>query len=1115
MMRYTLEKITGEIVDIFGKTGTDPGSNGWNDIPPTYFAGDEFWTSWSKDQTLVRKASVKNGVTSNPGIFMVNAEWDSIAKNSFDSLGMHRCDCGTLGIDQNTLKHSIVMYPNPSSDQSVTISASEKIEFVSVMNELGQVVYSEEFITSQKSFTINNEILTSGIYIITARFVDQCSLYRQINSTLVPFNSFIMVSQKKTILIVLISLFSLCFFGQGVVEGIVTDAVTGETLIGVNVVYAPGQGVVSDIDGFFSIELENGSYTLVISYVGYIPQNKKITVEDRKVNLDVELKNITLGEVEVVGDLAKSRETPVAFSTINPAQIQEELAAQDIPLILNSTPGVYATAQGGGDGDARINIRGFSQRNVAVMIDGLPVNDMENGWVYWSNWFGLDLVTQTIQVQRGLGASKLALPSIGGTMNIITAGISQKRKISIKQEVGDHGYLRTSLGYTSGQLKHGWGITVAGSYKRGNGWVDRTFTEGWFYYAKIDKKFGKHILSLTAMGAPQKHGQRRYKKPIATYDSAYAADLGVTQNPGDYFNYTYIDTVSMVNKGLRYNSDWGKYTTLDGKDITLNDKKNYYFKPLYTLRHFWSASDKFYLSNIVYLSMGNGGGTSLKRSVTTNPAPGYITEEGQINLQKYYDINVNNYDPLFPDEPKSYQYLRSNVNDHNWIGLLSTFNYKISNKFILSGGIDLRRYVGTHYEEVYDLVGGAYSLDAYNANRDPFTQLRVGDKINYYNDAIVEWGGFFAQLEYKTGPFSAFLNLTGAITGYKKIDYFAPKELTVNDTVLQISYGQEIEYEGQTYNDSSPGLDWAQSDWKWIPGFTIKAGANYNVSEKSNFFINLGYLSKAPVFNNVYDRYSVDMIRDIENEFIKAIELGYSFKSWNFALNTNAYYTVWENKPGQPISYPINDDETGYGNIQGMDAVHMGIELDFTFKILKNLELDGLLSLGNWRWTSADSVRLYDDNNQLVDTKYFNAEGVHVGDAAQTQIGGSLRYEPIKYLYVSGRATWFDRYFSDFDPFSLDPLSNPGSFDEDGNPVDAWKTPSYLLVDFHAGYSFFIKKVRLDLRGSVLNALNQKYISDARDNDSFSTSTNSHDAMSAGVFFGMGTRFNLSLRVSF
>ncbi|MCD4729218.1 MAG: carboxypeptidase-like regulatory domain-containing protein [Bacteroidales bacterium] len=920
-----------------------------------------------------------------------------------------------------------------------------------------------------------------------------------------------MASRLKTIIIVLLCLYSLNFFGQGSVEGVVSDAISGESLIGVNIVYALGKGVISDINGLYKIELENGSYTLTFSYVGYISQTKEININNNNITINVDLKNITLSEVEIVGDLARSRETPVAFSTITPVQLDEELASQEIPMILNSTPGVYATQQGGGDGDARINIRGFSQNNVAVMIDGLPVNDMENGWVYWSNWFGLDLVTQTIQVQRGLGASKLALPSVGGTMNIITSGIKQKQKIKFKQEVGDKGYLRTSLGYTSGQLKGGWGITFAGSYKRGNGWVDRTFTEGWFYYLKVDKKLGKHIISLTAMGAPQEHGQRRYRKPIATFDSAYASSLGVNKTPDEYFNTLYLDPVSMVDKGLRYNPDWGKYTTNSGEEITLNDKKNYYHKPLFTLRHLWSASDKFYLSNILYLSLGNGGGTATKRSVN----PTYITEDGQINFQEYYDINLINFDPEYPDSgPKSYQFLRSNKNNHNWIGLLSTFNYKINDEFTLSGGLDLRRYVGSHYEEVYDLLGGTYMLDTRNSNRNPKDQLIEGDKINYYNDAIVEWAGLFSQLEYKIGNFSAFINLTGAYTGYKKIDYFAPKELKVGDTVLAIGYGKEVEYNGQIYDTNSPGLDWAQSEWKWMPGFTVKGGGNYNLSERSNIFANLGYMSKAPLFRNVYERNTLNLLGNIENEFIKAIELGYSYRSRIFSFNTNTYYTVWENKPGRQVPIPLDDENIGYFNIQGMDALHIGVELDFVVKILDNLKIDGLFSIGNWKYTSADSVRIYDDNNVYKQTEFFNAKGVHVGDAAQTQLGAGLRYEPIKKLYLSGRITFFDRYYSDFNPLNLDPERFPESFDENGNPVDAWKTPSYILVDFHTGYSWNIKKVRFDLRASVLNVFNELYISDARDNDSFSSTTTSHDAMSAGVYMGLGRRFNISLMIS-
>ncbi|RLD40630.1 MAG: TonB-dependent receptor, partial [Bacteroidetes bacterium] len=321
---------------------------------------------------------------------------------------------------------------------------------------------------------------------------------------------------------------SIFSFGQnGTIKGVVVDDMTGETIIGVNIMYAPGKGAISDVNGEFEFNLPYGDYELTFSYVGYDQFVQAVKLNKDEIFLKVKLENTTLKEVEIVADVAKSRETPVAFSTIKPAKLDEELASQDIPMVLNSTPGVYATQQGGGDGDARINIRGFNQRNIAVMLDGIPVNDMENGWVYWSNWFGLDMVTRSIQVQRGLGASKLALPSVGGTMNIITKGIESKKGMKIKQEIGNDGFMRTSIGITTGRMKGGWGVTFAGSYKQGDGWVDQTWTRGGFLYLKVDKKLGDHLISFSAMGAPQEHGQRSYKKPITMYDTDYADKIGM------------------------------------------------------------------------------------------------------------------------------------------------------------------------------------------------------------------------------------------------------------------------------------------------------------------------------------------------------------------------------------------------------------------------------------------------------------------------------------------------------------------------------------------------------------------------------------------------------------
>ena len=217
-------------------------------------------------------------------------------------------------------------------------------------------------------------------------------------------------------------------------------------------------GTATDFEGNFLFYTQPGERNVGISYVGYKVINRKVLISKDPQIINFKLETKLLNEVQVVSDVAE--ETPVAFSTIPMKKISEELASQDIPMVLNSTPGVYATQSGGGDGDARITIRGFNQRNVAVMIDGIPVNDMENGWVYWSNWFGLDAVTSNIQVQ-GLGASKIAIPSVGGTMNILTKeSTGNKSSGVIKQSVGSFGRTTTSIGYNSGKLKGDWGYAL-------------------------------------------------------------------------------------------------------------------------------------------------------------------------------------------------------------------------------------------------------------------------------------------------------------------------------------------------------------------------------------------------------------------------------------------------------------------------------------------------------------------------------------------------------------------------------------------------------------------------------------------------------------------------------
>jgi len=905
---------------------------------------------------------------------------------------------------------------------------------------------------------------------------------------------------KLLLSLIFIGLVSISFSQTANVVGKVTDNITNQPVVGAKVYFSDQYRAISDFDGNYTIkDVPFGDYNVVVAMLSFDTLKLNVTVNTEKFNYDIILGGSQeIEEVNVIASIAQDRKTPVAVSTLSKKEIIEELGSQDLPMVLNSKPGVQATQQGGGDGDARISIRGFDQRNIGVMIDGVPVNDMENGAVYWSNWFGLDAITGQIQVQRGLGATKLAMPSVGGTMNILTENTGGKREIKVQQEYGSGTFLRTSLSYKSGTLKKGWGILFSGSYKQGNGWVDGLNTQGGFYYLKVQKKLGKHVLSLSGFGAPQKHGQRSYNQEIEYWDRDYAERLGVTA----------FDTINS-DRGRKFNEHYGYYTDDEGKRKIKNERLNYYHKPQITLKDFWKVNEKLSWSNLAYMSIGRGGGTRYFNSSSTivRDEEGLIDwDQIQYNNQwktlfgNTYSTVDNAYDSTLL---KSSQILTASVNNHMWIGGLSQFDLKVNEKWNVAGGLDYRYYKGEHYTEITDLLGGDYYVN--NSDKNSISPMKkVGDKIAgqpYQNnrDGFVQWMGVFGQTEYSSGRWTAFLNLSGVVNGYRGVDYFQKKELKVGDTTIFVGAADTIVYDGRTYTNDSEELEYNNTGWKWLGGGTVKAGVNFNVTEKSNIFLNAGYLSRTPQYSNVVDNNTNTFFVEIANENIMAVELGYGYRSKKISINANGYYTYWENKPfpfGVQVPDPNDPTEFVQANINGMDALHMGIEVDAAYNITKNLTLEGMVSVGDWTWQSSESV-------DVVGTIYeFDAKGVHVGDAAQSTYAGSVRWGFVKGAYVKVKYTYFDRYYSNFDPFSLTGV-NGGT--------ESWKIPSYGLMSIHAGYTLKIKQTALHFRANVFNVLNSFYISDARTNQ-FGTD---FSVNSVGVFVGQGTTFNVSLGFQF
>jgi outer membrane receptor for ferrienterochelin and colicin len=234
---------------------------------------------------------------------------------------------------------------------------------------------------------------------------------------------------KKFLLMMLCFAVSYMVSAETIVSGTIIDEEDQPLIGGSVIVIGTTQGTSTDIDGSFKLTVREGN-KIQVSYLNY--KTLTIDVETNQATQDlgvIKMKPevIAMEDIVISQSVAIQRRTPVAVATVPVQEIELKIGGQEFPEVLKSTPGVYVTKDGGGYGDSKINMRGFKSANIAVMINGVPVNDMEWGGLYWSNWAGLSDVTRSMQTQRGMGASKISSPSVGGTINIITNTIDAKK----------------------------------------------------------------------------------------------------------------------------------------------------------------------------------------------------------------------------------------------------------------------------------------------------------------------------------------------------------------------------------------------------------------------------------------------------------------------------------------------------------------------------------------------------------------------------------------------------------------------------------------------------------------------------------------------------------------
>ncbi|MFJ1490938.1 TonB-dependent receptor [Capnocytophaga canis] len=899
---------------------------------------------------------------------------------------------------------------------------------------------------------------------------------------------------KKWTLTIVCLLLGVVAYGQYEVRGEVVDAKTKKPLVGANVIVRGKLvGTATDIKGEFILPVSSKSGELVISYMGYISRRSsyRILTNKRgkvKVALQWDEKGQTLAGVMVSAhynmfDIAEERKTPTAATTIDRIEIKRRLGNRDFPELLRRVPSTY-TVRGGGYGDSSVNIRGFSNENIAVMINGMPVNDMESGRVYWSNWTGLSDVTTAMQVQRGLGASKLAIPSVGGTVNIVMRSAFMKQGGMVNAYVANGGEYKTSVTYNTGKNEKGFSSSFLFGNVGGSKYVDGTQFKGYNYFLALGyNPVEKHEFQLMLTGSPLQHDQSSSLVSIA-----------------DALKYS---TNGKPNR--RYNADWGY---LDGKEFSI--RKNVFHKPVFSLNWDWKATDRAEVNTTAYASFGRGYGTNdygASRGLKINSFRSLET-----GLYDFDRIVRNNQEATSPDDVLL-RYAR--VNSHDWFGILTNYKQKIWDTVTLDVGFDGRYYQGYHYGIVENFLGAKSIRDNSNKNigennvstvvnnssiYNVFKSIDpIENSIIYNNIGRVYWLGVFGQFEYEEDDICMFVQGSISEKGYQRVDNFMKEGTHVPGTTIEMP---------------------RTTDYERMLGFNGKAGINKNIDERHNVFVNIGFYSRQPIFDAVYRGDLNYASPDNVNEKVLGIELGYGYKTDFFNAKANFYRTTWTDRFLRRVNLrDVDINQTSYfADISNLSEVHQGIELEASYIVNEYLKVRGMLSVGDWFYNGnadAKTFRTEDSQpyiltNSISDRTSLLLDKSKIGGTAQTTFVLGAEVTPIDRIIVNLDWRYVDRLYSNIDIYAF----TDRSLAEKG----ALRLPSYNLVDFGVSYRLpLFKSHVMNFRFNVDNIFDATYITESSD----SVHATEHSQVYKGidvknrVHFGFGRTWNFSMRYSF
>ncbi|MEO6489488.1 MAG: TonB-dependent receptor [Ferruginibacter sp.] len=729
----------------------------------------------------------------------------------------------------------------------------------------------------------------------------------------------------------------------------------------------------------------------------------------------------------------------------------------------------------------RFRIRGYDADQFGTYINGVPMENLDNGFTPYGQWGGLNDVLRNRETTLGLTATTYAFGEIGGLTSYDARASRQRKQTSVNYAISNRNYVHRFMAtYSTGLNNKGWAFSFSGSRRWADeGFTDGTFYDGWSFFTAIDKRINdRHLISFTAFATPTKNGRQ-----------------GST-----------VQEMRDISGDNYYNPYWGYQ---NGKKRNASVAKS--FQPIGIITHDWKISDKSSLVTAGSFSYGKRSTTGLDWYNAADPRPDYYrylpsyNEDPayadqirdmlknninlrQINWDKLYNTNYNSNETVHNANgiigndvsgKRSHYIIEDRIIKTTKYNFNSTLNTSISENVSMSGGITYQSQKNNYYKKVDDLLGGDFYVDVNQfAERDfptnpaagqnnvdvPNRILSQGDKFGYNYDINIKKGSIWLQGVFK----------------FRKLDLFLATEHSYTSFFRK----------GNAKVGLFPNNSFGKSETHSFYNSAIKGGLTYKFNGRNYLFANGSYLSRAPFFENAYlAPRTRDFVQDnLTSEEIASVEGGYIMNAPKLKIRATAYYTQFKNQLNVLTFY--NDEFRNFVNyaISNIDKVHGGVEFGAEAKVYKGLSVNAAAAVGKYRYNSRQLATVTSDNSSTVlsENSVVYSKNFYVPTPQQAYTIG-LDYRSPKFWFLSVNFNYFDDMYLDFNPIRRTEAATSGV--DEGSAlwhdiVDQTKLKSQYTVDAFAGYSWLMskrfksmkKRTYLVFNVGVNNILNNKEI---------------------------------------